>query len=138
MVNVYVIGVFDLFHTGHVELLRRSKELGDRLIIAVNGDDMVSQYKRQPYMSEEDRLTIIKSCRYVDDAFIIKKFDNKQALIDHKIAKIVHGDDWDRASYLEQIRVDQKFLEDNNIEMVFLPYTEGISTGELIQRIKEN
>ena len=138
MINVYVIGVFDLFHTGHVELLRRSKEFGNKLIVAVNGDDMVGQYKRKPFMSEEDRLTIIKSCRYVDDAFIIRGFDNKQALIDHNISKIVHGDDWDRASYLEQIRVSEHFLQENKIEMVFLPYTSGISTGELIRKIKES
>lgn len=138
MINVYIIGVFDLFHTGHVELLRRSKKLGDRLIVAVNGDDMVSKYKRKPYITEEDRLTIIKSCRYVDEAFIIKEFDNKQALIDHQISRIVHGDDWDRTSYLQQIRVSEQFLQENNIELVFLPYTEGISTGELIQKIKAN
>jgi len=138
MINIYVIGVFDLFHTGHVELLRRSKELGDRLIVAINGDQMVSKYKRKPFMSELDRLKIVKSCRYVDEAFIVEGFDNKEFLIEHKISKIVHGDDWERESYLKQIRVDESFLEDHNIEMVFLPYTEGISTGELIKKIKES
>ena len=138
MINVYVIGVFDLFHTGHVELLRRSKNLGDRLIVAVNGDAMVSDYKRKPYMPELDRLKIVKACRYVDDAFVVEGFDNKELLKKHKISKIVHGDDWDRESYLKQIRVDECFLEEHNIEMVFLPYTEGISTGELIKKIKDN
>lgn len=138
MVNVYVIGVFDLFHTGHVELLRRSKELGDRLIVAINGDNMVSEYKRKPYMNEIDRLKIVQSCRYVDEAFIIHGFDNKKFLKKHQISKIVHGDDWQRESYLEQIRVDEAFLQENKIEMVFLPYTEGISTGGLIKKIKVN
>ncbi|MCH2207195.1 MAG: adenylyltransferase/cytidyltransferase family protein [Lentisphaerales bacterium] len=136
MSNVYVIGVFDLFHRGHVELLKRSKALGEKLIVAVNGDKMVSQYKRRPYMTEQDRLEIIKSCRYVDEAFIIQGFDNKQVLIDYKIDKIVHGDDWKRESYLEQIRVDRSFMEKHNIELVLLPYTKGISTGELINEIK--
>ena len=49
MKNVYVIGVFDLFHFGHVELLRRARALGDRLIVAINGDDMVASYKRRPF-----------------------------------------------------------------------------------------
>ena len=138
MINVYVIGVFDLFHTGHVELLRRSKELGNRLIVAINGDKMVSQYKRKPYMPEVDRLKIVQSCRYVDEAFIVDGFDNKDLLIKHNISKIVHGDDWERESYLKQIRVDELFLEENSIEMVFLSYTEGISTGELIKQIKDS
>ena len=138
MINVYVIGVFDLFHTGHIELLKRSKELGDKLIVAINGDDMVSKYKRKPYMDEKDRLKIIESCRYVDEAFIIREFDNKESLIRYNVSKIVHGDDWERASYLKQIRVDEDFLREHNIEMVFLPYTSGISTGELIKKIKES
>lgn len=138
MVNVYVIGVFDLFHTGHVELLRRSRELGDRLIVAVNGDDMVSEYKRKPYMDENERLKIIESCRYVDEAFIIREFDNRKPLLKYNISKIVHGDDWERDSYLNQIRVDEDFLNRQGIEMVFLPYTSGISTGNLIKKIRES
>ena len=78
MKNVYVIGVFDLFHFGHVELLRRAKELGDRLIVAINGDEMVASYKRRPFLSEQDRLEVVKACRYVDDAFIIHEYDNKE------------------------------------------------------------
>jgi glycerol-3-phosphate cytidylyltransferase len=54
--NVYVIGVFDMFHRGHVEFLKKAKSLGERLIIAVNGDQMVGEYKRKPMMSEQDRL----------------------------------------------------------------------------------
>lgn len=136
--TIYVIGVFDLFHTGHVELLRRSKELGDKLIVAINGDDMVSSYKRRPYLSEEDRLAVVKACRYVDDAFVIKEYDNKEYLKQYNIDVIVHGDDWDADGYMEQIRVTTDFLNENNITLEFLPYTEGISTSELIQKIKDS
>jgi cytidyltransferase-like protein len=55
---VYVIGSFDLFHRGHVELLRRARALGDRLIVAINGDDIVEKYKRRPYIKEDDRLAV--------------------------------------------------------------------------------
>ncbi|MGM0589739.1 MAG: adenylyltransferase/cytidyltransferase family protein [Bacteroidota bacterium] len=134
--NVYVIGVFDLFHRGHVELLRRSKELGKNLIVAINGDDMVASYKRAPYFSEQDRLEIIKACRYVDEAFIIDGYDNKQYLVDYDIDAIVHGDDWEKKSYMEQIRVTEDFLNEYGIELVLLPYTEGISTSDLISTIR--
>lgn len=136
--TVYVIGVFDLFHTGHVELLRRAKELGNKLIIAINGDEMVASYKRRPYFSEEDRLTIVKACKYVDDAFIIRQYDNKDIIKKYNISKIVHGDDWEEDSYMEQIRVTPAFLEQNSCELVLLPYTKGISTSALIKRIKES
>jgi glycerol-1-phosphate dehydrogenase [NAD(P)+] len=134
--NVYVIGVFDMFHRGHVEFLKKAKSLGDRLIIAVNGDQMVGEYKRKPIMSEQDRLEIIKSCRFVDDAFIIRQFDNKCYLEKHNIDAIVHGSDWERQSYLEQICVTEDYLKERNIDLVFVPYTSGVSTSGIIKRIR--
>lgn len=136
--NIYVIGVFDLFHRGHLELLRRSKELGDRLIVAINGDEMVSEYKRKPFFNEKDRLALVKSCKYVDEAFIINQFDNKEYLEKYQIDIIVHGNDWERISYLEQIRVTEGFLNKNNVDLTLLPYTKGISTSDLIKKIKQS
>lgn len=136
--RIYVIGVFDLFHRGHVELLRRSKELGDKLIVAINGDEMVASYKRAPFFSEDDRLEIIKACKYVDEAFIIREYDNKAPLVEYDIDAIVHGDDWEAKSYMEQIRVTEDFLKKHEIELVLLPYTKGISTSELIETIKKS
>lgn len=135
---VYVIGVFDLFHSGHVRLLQRAKALGDKLIVAINGDDMVAQYKRKPYLNEEERLEVVQSCRYVDEAFIIRGFDNKDAILKHGINIIVHGDDWAGDSYLQQIRVTPEFMKEHDVELAFLPYTNGISTSDLIKRIKKN
>src|SRR5699024_114651 len=103
--TVYVIGVFDLFHTGHVELLRRARALGDELIVAINGDEMVASYKRRPYLSEQDRMAVVGACKYVDDVFVIRQYDNKKVIEKYGINKIVHGDDWEAESYMEQIRV---------------------------------
>ncbi len=136
--NIYVIGVFDLFHRGHLELLRKAKALGDRLIVAINGDDMVAKYKRKPFFNEIDRLEIIKALEIVDDAFVIDVFDNKDVLLEYNIDVIVHGNDWDREGYLEQIRVSESFLEENNITLEFVPYTSGISTSDLIKEIKNS
>lgn len=135
MKTVYVIGAFDLFHRGHVELLRRAKELGDRLIVAINSDDLVSNYKRRPFFSEEDRLAIVKACCFVDEAFVIHDFDNKGMVLKYSVDYIVHGDDWQGDSYLEQIRLSLDFIKENNIELIYLPYTKGVSTSELIERI---
>lgn len=133
---VYIIGVFDLFHRGHVEFLKKAKELGGRLIVAINGDDMVASYKRRPVYSEQDRLEIVRSCKYVDHCFIIDGYDNKPFLLEYGVTHIVHGDDWEHASYLSQIRVDGQFLKDHGIEMVFLPYWKGTSTSEILSIVR--
>lgn len=135
---VYVIGVFDLFHRGHLELLKRAKQLGDKLVVAINGDDMVESYKRKPFFSEDDRLELVKSLCFVDEAFIINEYDNKEYIKKYGVNLIVHGDDWPEDSYLKQIRVTDAFLKEHNAELVLLPYTEGISTSGLIEVIKKS
>jgi len=69
MTTVFTNGCFDLFHYGHVELLRRSKELGDRLVVGVNSDNSVRSLKgpTRPIFSLEARMAVIKACRYVDE-----------------------------------------------------------------------
>jgi glycerol-3-phosphate cytidylyltransferase len=136
--NIYVIGVFDLFHKGHVELLRRARALGDKLIVAINGDEMVASYKRRPFFSETDRLALVTACRYVDEAFIIREYDNKEYIKKYRIDLIVHGDDWVKESYMEQIKVDEEFLVTHKVVLHLLPYTNGISTSALIKKIKES
>lgn len=136
--NVYVIGVFDLFHRGHVEFLKKAKALGQCLIVAINGDEMVTSYKRKPLYSETDRLEILKSCRFVDQAFIVQGYDNKEFIEKYKIDAIVHGNDWEANSYMEQIRVTKEYLKEKNVELVLLPYTEGISTSQIRKMIKES
>ena len=138
MINIYVIGVFDLFHTGHVELLKRAKALGDRLIVAINSDRIVESYKRKPYISERDRLAVVEACRYVDEAFVIDTFDNKEAIVKNNINIIVHGSDWAGEGYMKQIRVDQAFLDNHGVSMVFLHYTQGISTSQILESIKKS
>ncbi len=134
--TVYVIGVFDLFHRGHLAFLERARACGDRLVVAINGDDMVSSYKRRPIHSEADRLAIISALRCVDHAFVIGDYDNRRAMLEHEVDIVVHGDDWAAQSYMEQIRATPGFLERHGIELRFLPYTEGISTSAILERIR--
>lgn len=134
--NIYVIGVFDLFHRGHVELLKNSKALGENLIVAINSDLLVTKYKRAPIFSENDRLEIIKACRYVDEAFIAYDYDNKPYIEQYNIDAIIHGDDWEKSSYLKQIVVTEEYLNGRNVDLILLPYTKGVSSRDLIQKIK--
>ncbi len=134
--NVYVIGVFDLFHRGHLELLRKAKELGGNLIVGVNSDAKVSSYKRQPVVPEQERLEIVKACKYVDEAFLIDGYAQKEVIEKYSIDAIIHGDDWGREGYLKQICVTEEYLKQHNTELVLLPYTTGVSTSQILSRIR--
>lgn len=133
--NVYVLGVFDLFHVGHLQLLKTAKSLGEKLVVGINSDELVREYKREPIIPEEERLLILESCKYIDEVFIIRSFDNKQILIEKNIDLIIHGDDWTGNGYLEQIGVSEEFLLVNNIAMEYLPYFVGRSTSGIINDI---
>jgi glycerol-3-phosphate cytidylyltransferase len=134
---VLVVGVFDLFHRGHVELLRRARALGSCLHVIVNGDRLTAAYKRRPVMAEADRLAIVSACRYVDRAEVSNDYDVKPYVERHGIRAIVHGDDWTRDDYLRQIRVSEQYLQAQGVEMVFVPYYRGESTTDLCRRIRE-
>lgn len=136
-VTVYVVGVFDLFHRGHLELLRRARALGDRLIVAINGDEFTASYKRIPVHCELDRLEIIRAIRFVDEAFVINEQSHRANLFHFRVQKVVHGDDWTGDGYLQQIGVDAEFVATHGIEMVYLPYWDGVSTSQIIDGLKQ-
>lgn len=132
---VLVIGVFDLFHRGHVELLRRARELGSALYVVINGDDFTESYKRRPVMSENDRLAVVLACRYVDYAIISNVHDAKPIIEKYGIKIIVHGDDWPHDAYMHQIRITEDYVKEKGIEMIYTPYYQGESTSQLIRRV---
>ncbi len=133
--GVFVSGVFDLFHRGHVELLQRAAALGDRLYVGVNSDEMVAKYKRRPVFSQDDRLAIVKAMGCVTDAVIYDAFDLKPMVERFKPAFMVHGDDWPRESYLQQICMTDEDLTRYGVELVFIPYWTGTSTTSIMQDV---
>lgn len=133
--TILVIGVFDLFHRGHVELLRNARAFGDRLVVVINGDEFTARYKRRPIMSEEDRLEIVKATRFVDDAVISNSPDAKPIIEAFDVTAIVHGNDWNHESYLRQICVDEAYLRTRGVELIYTPYYPGESTSGIIARI---
>lgn len=132
METVLVVGVFDLFHSGHVRLLRAARALGDRVVVIVNGDRLTSSYKRTPIMNEDDRLEVLKACRYVDHAEVSNDYSIRDAVVRYGVTQIVHGDDWEIESYKKQICCDDEFLSLHSARLVLLPYTQGISTSDII------
>lgn len=129
---VFIGGIWDLFHVGHLNILKSAKELGDRLVVGVLSDFAASRYKRSPIMTCRERVRIVQAISVVDEAIIQldtdpTKFGELQAV---KPDILVHGDDWDAVP-------GQEWMERNGKEIVFLPYTQGISTTEIIERIKD-
>jgi len=132
MIRVYVDMVADLFHVGHLNLLKKAKEEGDFLIVGIHSDETVKSYKRQPIIIEEQRYAIIKECRLVDkiieDAplIITDRFMKR-----HQIDIVVHGND-NNGRYKEQHKAP---LEQG--KMKYVNYTNGISTTKIISKILE-
>lgn len=133
---VYTGGTFDLFHLGHVELLRKCSEIGFT-VVALNTDDFIFHYKkRYPIMTYEEREAVLKSCRYVDK--VIPNHggaDSKPAILSVKPDIIVIGSDWARKDYYLQMQFDQDWLDANNIGLAYFPYSRGISSTEIKARL---
>ncbi|HYH73410.1 MAG TPA: adenylyltransferase/cytidyltransferase family protein [Nocardioides sp.] len=129
--RVYVDMVGDLFHAGHVALLREARRRGDWLVVGVLSDDTAASYKRRPVMTLAERVAVIESCRYVDEVVADAPFRVTQDFLDeHAITTVVHGDDLSpegaESIYGPAVAAGR---------FVYVPRTGGISTTALIQRV---
>ena len=131
-----VNGVFDLFHIGHVRLLKRAKEMFKEVVVAIDSDELVMQEKRKPIFSQEERLEIIKACRYVDDALIVDRSWGPHAYKESAVN-----------DFMEKYKIDAVFVAADDTEyvkywfghlykqgrVVVVPRTQGISTTQVIK-----
>ncbi|WP_418514994.1 glycerol-3-phosphate cytidylyltransferase [Erysipelothrix rhusiopathiae] len=122
MKKIITYGTFDLFHKGHLELIRRAKELGDYLIVAVSTDEFNLEKGKETVISFNDRIEIVKSIRYVDEVIAEKNWDQKICdIMENDIDTFVIGDDWKgKFDYLNEY-----------CNVIYLNRTEGISTTML-------
>lgn len=130
------VGVFDLFHVGHLNLLERCKALCEHLIVAVCQDDYVVQVKRRtPVYHAVDRMRILAALKCVDEVIpvTIEETEDKLLLIqNHPFDVLFSGDDWKGSP--RYLRTEEQFaLLGAHIE--YLPYTQGISTTQIKQMI---
>ena len=131
-----VNGVFDLFHVGHVRLLKRAKDMFKEVVVAIDSDELVMQEKRKPIFSQNERLEIIKACRYVDDALIVDRSWGPHAF---DVAAV--------NDFMEKYKIDAVFVAADDMEyvkywfghlydqhrIVIVPRTQGISTTQVIK-----
>lgn len=132
--RVYVDMVGDLFHPGHVALLRAARAFGDELVVGVLSDETVACYKRRPVMTMDERVAVIEACRYVDE--VIPNSPNRvtrEFLVEHNLALVVHGDDGASDGFAD---VYGPVVEAGLLRLV--PRVGGISTTALIARIRDS
>ena len=135
---VYTGGTFDLFHSGHARLLERCKKAaGDgHLVVSVNPDEFCSQYKEPPICSLAERMEVVSSCKWVDKVIVNSGgADSKPAIIEAKADLIIVGSDWQSKDYYKQMGFTQEWLDEHKIGVMFVPYTEEISTTIIKSRI---
>jgi len=129
--RVYVDIVGDLFHAGHIEFLKQAKAFGDYLIVGVLADDTVSEYKREPILTLEERVKVIQACSLVDEVIVAPPLRLTDEMIrDLQISYVVHGDDFNKDLLEDQYGAALKAGIFRSV-----PYTPGISTTDIIKRI---
>lgn len=135
---VYTGGTFDLFHRGHVNLLKKCKEIGDIVVVSLNTDEFIEEYKgNPPVIDYESRRVVLESCRYVDKVVPnIGGKDSKPAILNVKPNYIVIGDDWLNKDYHKQMGFTQDWLDENRIELIYIKYTDGISSTKIKTKLK--
>ena len=134
----YTCGVFDVFHVGHLNLLERCKEYCDKLYVGVCDDRYVKIKKnKEPVYSENDRVRIINALKCVDGAFLvtIEETDDKTKVFDIcRFDVLFSGDDWKGSERYKRTEEEFKKI---GIDIVYLPYTQGISASQIREQIKE-
>lgn len=127
----YTTGVFDMFHIGHLNILKRAKEQCDYLIVGVSTDEVVEEYKKKtPIIKFEERIAIVEAIKYVDEVVPQTTMDKMEAWKQLKFDVMFHGSDWKGSDMYNHII--EKF---NNVgvKVIFLPHTEGVSSTLLTE-----
>lgn len=125
MILGYTTGVFDLFHIGHVNLLRNAKGMCDKLVVGVTTDDLVSYKNKKSVISFEERMEVVRSCRYVDAVIPQEDMDKFIQWQKIKFDVMFVGDDWFKSEKWEAI--DKQFKEEG-VRVVYFPYSKGTSS----------
>ena len=127
----YTQGTFDMFHIGHLNLIKNAKRHCDYLIVGVNADDLVESYKhKRPIIPLEERAEIVRAIKYVDEVIVTTTLDKKKV----RFNEIYIGDDWKGNERWEKTGKEMEAL---GAKLVYLPYTKDTSSTMLREKLKE-
>lgn len=133
MIIGYTAGVFDLFHIGHLNLLRNAKGMCDKLIVGVSTDELVKYKGKSPVIPFSDRIEIIRNLRCVDAAVAQEDMDKLEMCKKLKANVMFVGDDWYKSDKWQEY--EHQFAE-AGIEIVYFPYTKNVSSTQISKALK--
>lgn len=135
MVIGYTTGVYDMFHIGHLNIIRRSKEQCDFLIVGVSTDELVQKEKNKtPVIPYEERAEIIGALKYVDQVVPQSSKNKMEAWENYHFNKMFVGSDWKGSPQWEAF---EKQFAPLGVEIIYLPYTDGVSSTKLAGAMKD-
>lgn len=137
---VYTGGTFDLFHSGHVNLLKRCKQISGngKVVVALNTDEFIAKFKgKPPILTYYEREAVLRSCMYVDDV-VRNDFgeDSKPTILKVAPDMVAIGTDWARKDYYKQMDFTQDWLDQHNIMLCYIPYFRGPTSTVVKERVK--
>ena len=131
----YTTGVFDMFHIGHLNILRRAKEQCEHLIVGVTTDELsFSRKNKLPIICEKDRMEIVAAIKYVDEVVPQSDMDKLSAVKKYGVDAVFVGSDWKGTPEWDNY---EKQFADENCSVVYLDHTDGISSTILRERMNK-
>ena len=134
MIIGYTSGVYDLFHIGHLNLLRKAKGMCDKLVVGVTTDELVSYKNKKAVIPFHERMEIVRSIRYVDTVVPQENMDKFEMWKKLKFDVMFVGDDWYASDKWEEL---EKQFKEVGVRIVFFPYTKGTSSTLLNETLKK-
>lgn len=136
MVIGYTTGVYDMFHIGHLNIIKRAKEQCDYLIVGVTTDELCQKRKRKlPIICEKDRMAIVEAIRYVDKVVPQVDMDKIKPVIEYGVNRVFVGSDWKGTADWDEY---EKEFAKVGCEVVYLEHTDGISSTILRERLNSD
>lgn len=132
MVIGYTAGVFDLFHIGHLNLLKNAKGMCDKLVVGVSTDELVLYKNKKPVIPFEERLEIVRNIKYVDSVVAQENMNKLEMCRKLKAEILFVGDDWYNT---EKWNKYEEEFKKNGIKIVYFPYTKGTSSTLINQTL---
>jgi len=133
---IYVGGTFDILHPGHLNFLKQASRIGT-VVVGLNSDAFAGRYKRVPIFTYDERKVMLEATRYVDQVVENEgDEDSRPAILKARAKYVAHGDDWVGDSLMLQMGLTKDWLDEHGIILIYIPYTKGVSTSDIISRCR--